>query len=75
MDIIVERGAGLDGHKGSVVACVMGAGIKKEIRTYSTMTKDLSSQRMAAREPGNPGSYGEHRGLLEAGIQRPGRQF
>ncbi len=41
MDIIVERGAGLDVHKGTVVACVMGTGIKKEIRTYRTMTNDL----------------------------------
>jgi transposase len=41
MDIIVERGAGLDVHKGSVVACVMGTGMKKEIRTYLTMTNDL----------------------------------
>jgi transposase len=41
MDIIVERGAGLDVHKGTVVACVMGTGIKKEIRTYFTMTNDL----------------------------------
>ena len=41
MDIIVERGAGLDVHKKIVVACVMGTGIKKEIRTYSTMTNDL----------------------------------
>lgn len=41
MDIIVERGAGLDVHKANVVACVMGAGIKKEIRTYLTVTNDL----------------------------------
>ena len=41
MDTIIERGAGLDVHKGSIVACIMGAGIKKEIRTYLTMTNDL----------------------------------
>jgi transposase len=41
MEIIVERGAGLDVHKGRVVACIMGTGIKKEIRTYLTMTNDL----------------------------------
>ena len=41
MDIIVERGAGLDVHKDTVVACIMGAGIKKEIRTYRTVTNDL----------------------------------
>jgi transposase len=41
MDIIVERGSGLDVHKDTVVACIMGAGMKKEIRTFSTMTNDL----------------------------------
>jgi transposase len=41
MDIIVERGAGLDVHKETVVVCIMGAEIKKEIRTYRTVTNDL----------------------------------
>ena len=41
MDTIVERGAGIDVDKHSVVTCIMGTGIKKEIRTYSTMTNDL----------------------------------
>jgi transposase len=41
MDIIVERGCGLDVHKETVVACIMGNGIKKEIRTYGTMTNNL----------------------------------
>lgn len=41
MDIIVERCCGLDVHKETVVACIMGSGIKKEIRTYSTMTNNL----------------------------------
>ncbi len=41
LDIIVERGAGLDVYKGAVVACVMGPGIKNKIRTYLTMTNDL----------------------------------
>jgi transposase len=41
MDVLVERGCGLDVHKKSVTACVMGKGIKKEVRTYSTMTNDL----------------------------------
>lgn len=41
MDIIVDRGCGLDVHKETVVACIMGSVIKKEIRTYSTMTNDL----------------------------------
>jgi len=41
MEIIVDKGCGLDVHKKTVVACIMGSGIKKEIRTYNTMTNDL----------------------------------
>jgi transposase len=41
MEIIIERGAGLDVHKETVVACIMGTGIKKEVRTYLTVTNDL----------------------------------
>jgi transposase len=41
MEIIIDKGCGLDVHKETVVACVMGSGIKKEIRTFSTMTEDL----------------------------------
>ena len=33
MDIIIERGCGLDTHKKTITACIMGTGIKKEIRT------------------------------------------
>lgn len=29
MDVIVERGCGLDVHKETVVACIDGGGIKK----------------------------------------------
>jgi transposase len=41
MEIIIEKGCGLDVHKGTVVACIMGTGIKKEVRTYTTMTNEL----------------------------------
>jgi len=41
MDVIIDKGCGLDVHKGTVAACVMGSGIKKEIRTFRTMTGDL----------------------------------
>jgi transposase len=50
MDILVERGAGLDVHKHSVVACIMGTGIKKQIRTYSSMTNDLLRLRAWLKE-------------------------
>ncbi len=36
MEIIVDKGCGVDVHKGTVVACIMGTGIKKEIRTYTS---------------------------------------
>jgi len=41
MDVMIDKGCGLDVHKESVVACVMGTGIKKEIRTFDTMTGSL----------------------------------
>jgi transposase len=41
MDIIVDKGCGLDVHKGTVVVCIMGTGIRKEVKTYTTMTNDL----------------------------------
>jgi len=40
-EITIDKGCGLDVHKETVVACVMGRGIKKEIRTFSTKTNDL----------------------------------
>jgi transposase len=52
MDIIIERGAGIDVHKESLVACIMGTGIKKEIRTFSTMTNDLLQLKMWLKEHG-----------------------
>lgn len=41
MEIIVERGAGLDVHQETVVATIDGPGITKETRTYKTVTNDL----------------------------------
>lgn len=41
MDIVVERGAGLDVHQETVVATIDGPGIKKETRTYGTVTNEL----------------------------------
>lgn len=44
MDQLVDRCAGLDVHKDTVVACVRlgrGAQTKRETRTFSTVTKDL----------------------------------
>lgn len=41
MEIIVERGAGLDVHKETIVATIGGIGIKKETRTYKSVTNDL----------------------------------
>jgi transposase len=52
MEIIVDKGCGLDVHKETVVACIMGTGIKKEIRTYSTMTNDLLRLKQWLKEKG-----------------------
>ena len=45
MQVVNEKCAGLDVHKKTVVACVITpkdkGGCEKEIRTFSTMTKDL----------------------------------
>jgi transposase len=49
MEAIVERCAGLDIHQATVVACVLigeaGRKPRKEIRTFSTMTRDLEAMR------------------------------
>ena len=56
MDAIIERCAGLDVHQATVVACVLigEAGRKphKEIRTFSTMTRDLEALRDWLKELG-----------------------
>ncbi len=45
MDVVFERCCGLDVHKATVVACLWmrdrGGEIRKEIRTFGTMTMDL----------------------------------
>ena len=45
MDVIYDRCAGLDVHKKTVVACVrhleVGGAVRKETRTFGTMTADL----------------------------------
>jgi transposase len=45
MDVVVERGCGLDVHKRTVVACLITPGPNgkphREIRTFSTLTADL----------------------------------
>src|SRR3954468_20662334 len=49
MEAIVKRCAGLDVHQATVVACVLigeaGRKPRKEIRTFSTMTRDLEGLR------------------------------
>jgi transposase len=45
MDVLYERCCGLDVHKQTVVACVVGPGAgrqpRKQVRTFKTMTADL----------------------------------
>src|SRR6478752_10001238 len=42
---IVQRGCGIDVHRDTVVASVMGIGIKKETCTYDTYTNSLRELR------------------------------
>src|SRR3954447_26180445 len=56
MEAIVERCAGLDVHQATVVACVLigeaGRKPRKEIRTFSTLTRDLEALRGWLQELG-----------------------
>jgi len=52
IEIIIEKGCGLDVHKEKVVGCIMGTRIKKEIRTYTTMTNDLLRLKEWIKEAG-----------------------
>jgi transposase len=56
MEAIIERCAGLDVHQATVVACVLigeaGRKPRKEIRTFSTMTRDLERLRDWLQELG-----------------------
>ena len=49
MEAIIERAAGLDVHQGSVVACVIvgtpGHRVRKEVRTFGAMARDLAALR------------------------------
>jgi transposase len=40
---VIERGCGLDVHKETVVATIMGKGIKTQTRSFSTFTRSLKS--------------------------------
>jgi transposase len=44
-DQVVERGCGMDVHRDTVVATVLGTGIKRETRTFSTYTNALRELR------------------------------
>lgn len=41
LDTIVSRACGIDVHKDTIKACIMRQGIKKQIRSFDTMTDDL----------------------------------
>jgi transposase len=41
LDPILQSCAGLDIHKKSIMACVLRTGAKKEVRLFSTMTRDV----------------------------------
>ena len=52
MDIVVEKGAGLDVHQETVVATIDGPGITKETRTYGAVTNELIRLRDWLKENG-----------------------
>lgn len=43
MEVVIDKACGLDVHKKTVVATVMGSNIDKETRTFNTFTRDLVS--------------------------------
>ncbi len=52
MDIVVENGCGIDVHKETVVACIKGKEVKREVRTFSTMTNELLKLKEWLKEEG-----------------------
>jgi transposase len=52
MDIVVEKGAGLDVHQETVVATIDGLGITRETRTYGSVTNELLRLRDWLKENG-----------------------
>ena len=56
MEALIERAAGLDGHQGSVVACVIlgaaGRRPTKEARSFGTRRQDLAALRAWLLEKG-----------------------
>jgi hypothetical protein len=77
MDAVVERVAGLDVHKKTVMAAVRTAGQGgrrwQEVREFTTYTEGLLALReWLVSEEVTPGGDGGHRRLLEAGVARLG---
>ena len=72
MDVLVDRIAGLDVHKDTVMACVRspGGGRKRAqvIREFSTFTGDLVALGDWLARGCDPGGDGSDRGLLASGV-------
>ena len=49
---VIERGCGLDVHKETVVATIMGKGLTTQTRSFSTYTRSLKSLRNWLTEHG-----------------------
>ena len=73
MEVLVDRIAGLDVHKETVMACVRMPGEdgkrRQVVREFSTFTAELVRLRdwLAARG-GDAGGDGGHRGVLASGL-------
>ena len=80
MEVIYPRCAGLDLHKKRVVACVMhnkrDGQKKQETRTFGTATGELLQLLAWLQEwECTHVAQDEHRSVLEAGVQHPGRPY
>lgn len=76
MDVIVDRCAGLDVHKRSVMAAVRtpkpGGGRRQHVKEFSTFTADLVMLRDWLVAEGDRGGHGGDRRLLAASVARAG---
>jgi hypothetical protein len=77
MQVLVERGCGLDVHQATVVACVLvvlpNGQAQKQIRTFGTTTRELVSMREWLLSQGCTHVGMESTGVyLEAGVRHSG---
>jgi transposase len=80
MRILYKNVAGLDVHKKTIVAAVVVLGVdgswQTAKRTFGSMTAELLALSDWLLAFGcDPCGYGEHRRILETGLQHPGEHL